>query len=167
MTLGPPVIQGHPHISFSQLNPSAKSLLPHEVTCPQAPGPGWGYRWEQYPANHTPNGTGCQGIHLCPFVGTLSPSAINTPVSQLTFTLPPPHQHRLHRPHVHILPRQPLEAGHQGQPIGLGAAGSAPAACPGPVGALAPGATRAAGRVTLIAPAVISLLEPPGPILLV
>ena len=47
------------------------------------------------------------------------------------------------------------------------AAGPAPATCPRPAGALAPGVARAAGRVTLVALAVVSLVQPPRPIFLV
>lgn len=92
----------------------------------------------------------------------------------LTVALPPLHQHRLHWPHVHVLPRQPLKAGHQGQPLGLGAAarapapvaaGPAPVASSRPAGALIAGVARATGRVTFVALAVVGLVQPPRPVL--
>ena len=105
-----------------------------------------------------------------------SKTPANNVALKLTITLSLPHQHRLHGPHLHVLPRQPLEAGYQGQPVGLGAttwapapvaAGPAPATGPWPSGALAPGAARAARRVPLVALAVVSLLQTPQPVFLI
>lgn len=105
-----------------------------------------------------------------------SKTPANIVAPRLTITLSLPHQHGLHGPHLHILLRQPLEAGHQGQPVGLGAAtrapapvavGPTPAICPWPTGALAPGVTRAAGRVPLISPAMVNVLQMPQPVFLI
>lgn len=88
----------------------------------------------------------------------------------LTFAFSPPHQHGFQGPHVHILPRQPLEAGHQGQPVSLRARPRAPApvatspaptACSWPARALVPGAAGATGRVPFIAAAVVDLIGVP------
>lgn len=116
-----------------------------------------------------------QEQHCCPLSGTPGLTGNNV-APGLTVTLSPPHQHRLHGSHLHVLLWQPFEARHQGQPIGLGATAWAPApmaacpapvACPRPAGALPPGAAGTAGCVTLIALAMLSFFKPPWSIFLI
>lgn len=76
--------------------------------------------------DHTPCRTECQGSNVAPLRDSKTP-ANNVAPKAHHHSLSLPHQHGLHGPHLHVLPRQPPEARHQGQPVGLGAATWAPA----------------------------------------